>query len=328
MSPFPSERFPIVSAVTLERAEQLVQVLRDLVRCDAIALTAADPFGTAPEHKLIMADGYSEAALKRILDDFVPDAVNPAYRLLRDRVRAALRWSDLARDWEIRFDTTSLAEEYLLPAGFHEGLSASLWLPDGSHVGAIHMNWEASKAATDDRRHIVEQFRPLLAGASNLLQPHRVIADEIHPDAHVAVLGEGLNQKIPGRDVGPTLRAGEKLWSLLSTKAYRDGSYLLIDDASKFHRIELNPCAGSTVLVSEREVPPPYGLTAREMQIVTMIASGASNPEIADALIVSRRTVSTHVEHILEKLGAVSRAEVAARASREGLRLIQLGLVS
>lgn len=46
-------------------------------------------------------------------------------------------------------------------------------------------------------------------------------------------------------------------------------------------------------------------------------------PLLADVLVVSRRTVSTHVEHILAKLGVASRAEAAALAIREGLRLIQ-----
>ncbi|WP_328609313.1 helix-turn-helix transcriptional regulator [Amycolatopsis sp. NBC_00345] len=75
--------------------------------------------------------------------------------------------------------------------------------------------------------------------------------------------------------------------------------------------------------MAERELPAPYALTARELQVVTLLAAGASNPRIADALVVSRRTVSTHVEHILAKLGVASRAEAAALATREGLRLIQ-----
>ena len=190
------------------------------------------------------------------------------------------------------------------------------------------MNWDASRAATDDRRHIVEQFLPLLAEASNLLQPHRVLADEVHGDAHVALIGVDLEQRIPGRDVGPVLRSEGRLWPLLLTSVpHRDGSYIWIDEAGTFHRVDLTRCVGATMLVAEREMPAPYALTARELQVVTLLAVGASNPEIADALVVSRRTVSTHVEHILAKLGVGSRAEVAALATREGLRLIQPGLL-
>jgi DNA-binding NarL/FixJ family response regulator len=88
------------------------------------------------------------------------------------------------------------------------------------------------------------------------------------------------------------------------------------------HSIELTACAGGAVLVAEREVPPPYGLSVRELEVVTLLATGASNPEIAQTLVVSRRTVSTHVEHILGKLGVPTRAGVAARAIREGLLLL------
>ncbi|MFD0489722.1 regulatory LuxR family protein [Saccharopolyspora erythraea NRRL 2338] len=315
---------PVASASVLERAEQLVHLLRDLVRCDAVMLTASNPFAPTPQHELLAADGYSDAALRRLLDDFVPDTENPAFHLVRNRVRSALRWSDLARDWNIRFAVTSIAEQHLIPAGFHEGLTSSLSLPDGSHVGAVHMNWSTSRAATDDRRRTVEQFRPLLAGTSDLLQPYRVLADEVYGDAHVALIGAGLEQRIPGRDVGPILRSEGPLWPLLLTSVpHRDGRYIWIDEAGTFHRIDLTRCAGATVLVAERETPAPYDLTVRELQIVTLLAVGASNPEIADALVVSRRTVSTHVEHILAKLAVASRAEVAALAAREGLRFIQ-----
>lgn len=312
------------AASFLERGAQLVGLLRDLVRCDAVMLTASNPFAVRPRNELLAADGYSEAVLGRFLDEFVPGTENPGFRVVRGKGRAALRWSDLARDWDVRFAATSIAEQHLLPAGFREGLTAGLWLPDGSPVGAVHMNWGTSRSATDDRRRTVERFRPLLAEASNLLQPHRVLADELHGDAHVALIGADRGQRVPGREVGPTLRAEGRLWPLLLTSVpRRDGSYTWIDEAGSFHRIDLTRCAGATVLVAEREVPAPYGLTPREMQVVTLLAGGASNPEIAAAFVVSPRTVSTHVEHVLAKLGVSSRAEVAALATRDALRLIQ-----
>ena len=313
---------PVASSV-LERADQIVRLLRDLVRCDAVMLTGSNPFALSPQHELLAADGYPDAALRRLLDEFVPDTDNPGFRLVRNKVGAGLRWSDLARDWNVRFAATSIAEQYLIPAGFHEGLTACLWLPDGSHVGAIHMNWDVSRAATDDRRQMVERFLPLLAEASNLLQPHRVLADEVHRDAHIALIGIGHEQRVPGRDVGPILRSDGRLWPLLlASVSRRGGSYIWIGEAGTHHRIDLTRCVGATMLVAEREIPAPYGLTARELQIVSLLAVGASNPEIADTLVVSRRTVSTHVEHILAKLGVASRSEVAALATREGLRLI------
>lgn len=55
----------------------------------------------------------------------------------------------------------------------------------------------------------------------------------------------------------------------------------------------------------------PFGLTPRELQVATCVAGGLNNPQIAAALGCSRRTVATHVEHILTKFSATSRASVA-----------------
>lgn len=310
--------------VVLERAEQVTKLLRDLVRCDAVLLSASNPSGERPQHQQLASDGYSEDAVSQLLENFIPETKNPGFGVVRNRVRQALRWADLDRDWDVHFAFTSLAEDYLRPAGFNEGISASLWLPGGHHVGAIHMNWGTARSATEETKRIVEQFLPVLASACDPSQPHRVLAEELHGDANVAVMAAGLDQAIAGREVGMTLRSDGPLWPLLLPLApHGDNSYIWIGDQGSYHRISITRCVQNAALVAEREVLPPYGLTPRELQIVTLLADGISNPEIADHLVVSRRTVSTHVEHILAKLRVSSRAEAAALVSREGLRLIQ-----
>ena len=61
------------------------------------------------------------------------------------------------------------------------------------------------------------------------------------------------------------------------------------------------------------------GLSAREQEILRLIAAGRSNADIAAALFIAPRTVSTHASHILNKLGLESRAELIAFAHRENL---------
>jgi DNA-binding CsgD family transcriptional regulator len=63
------------------------------------------------------------------------------------------------------------------------------------------------------------------------------------------------------------------------------------------------------------------GLTERERAVAALIAQGKSNYEIATALVVSKRTVETHVGNILSKIGATTRAHVAAWAIAQGLAL-------
>jgi DNA-binding CsgD family transcriptional regulator len=61
------------------------------------------------------------------------------------------------------------------------------------------------------------------------------------------------------------------------------------------------------------------GLTEREREVAALIAQGQSNREIAAALVLSERTVATHVSNILAKLNVASRAQIAAWASDRGL---------
>jgi DNA-binding NarL/FixJ family response regulator len=60
-------------------------------------------------------------------------------------------------------------------------------------------------------------------------------------------------------------------------------------------------------------------LTARETEILTLVAQGRSNGEIGKQLFISAKTVSVHVSNILGKLGAAGRTEAAAIGRRRGL---------
>jgi DNA-binding CsgD family transcriptional regulator len=60
-------------------------------------------------------------------------------------------------------------------------------------------------------------------------------------------------------------------------------------------------------------------LTPTEVKVVGLVAQGMSNPQIAEKLFLSRRTVQTHVSHVLTKLELHSRTEIAREASRRGM---------
>ena len=65
--------------------------------------------------------------------------------------------------------------------------------------------------------------------------------------------------------------------------------------------------------------PTPETLTERELEVIRLVAEGRSNREIAETLVISEKTVKTHVSHILGKLNLVDRTQLAIHALRSGL---------
>lgn len=63
----------------------------------------------------------------------------------------------------------------------------------------------------------------------------------------------------------------------------------------------------------------PAGLSDREVEVIRLVARGASNQEVADALVISRRTAEHHVQHIYSKIGVSTRAASAMFAMEHGL---------
>jgi two-component system nitrate/nitrite response regulator NarL len=60
-------------------------------------------------------------------------------------------------------------------------------------------------------------------------------------------------------------------------------------------------------------------LSPREREILELLADGQSQKDIAEALVISPKTVGTHIQHVLAKLGVHSRAQAVARAYSDGL---------
>ena len=66
-------------------------------------------------------------------------------------------------------------------------------------------------------------------------------------------------------------------------------------------------------------IADPHGLTARELEVLRLIATGKSNREIASELVISEHTVARHVQNIFRKLGVPSRSAAGAFAFEHDL---------
>jgi DNA-binding NarL/FixJ family response regulator len=67
-----------------------------------------------------------------------------------------------------------------------------------------------------------------------------------------------------------------------------------------------------------------HGLTPRELEVLELLADGLGTRAIANLLVISEKTVATHVQRIMTKLGVHSRAAAVAKAHREGLVSIEV----
>ena len=89
-----------------------------------------------------------------------------------------------------------------------------------------------------------------------------------------------------------------------------------LEELASRARIQLKPDAdGADSAPSDKTT----ALTTRELEVLTLVAAGHTNREIGERLFISEKTASVHVTHAMDKLGALSRYEAAATATRLGL---------
>jgi DNA-binding NarL/FixJ family response regulator len=103
-------------------------------------------------------------------------------------------------------------------------------------------------------------------------------------------------------------------------KALEDvlADHAVIDPAVQHHLVD---AIASGPPVQSKSPPSrlPDGLTSREVEVLSLIADGLSNTEIAERLFVSEGTVKSHINHLFAKIDARDRAQAVAYAYQHGL---------
>ena len=123
-----------------------------------------------------------------------------------------------------------------------------------------------------------------------------------------AILGSGA----PAVDAAGPLREAHASAVGLGAAPLR----IAIEALASRARIELENQPASVAAAGTRLTTT---LTARELEVMALVAAGHTNREIGDRLFISEKTASVHVTHAMDKLGALSRYEAAATATRLGL---------
>ncbi len=163
-------------------------------------------------------------------------------------------------------------------------------------------------------------------------QPDVILMDLVMPrkDGIEAIIE--ITQENPDARILVLTSFAEDEKAFLAIKSGALG-YLLKDSSSKdlvraigeVHQgeLSLHPSIALKVIRELRrpsDLPPAeQPLTAREMDVLKLVAEGRSNQEIAEELVISERTVTTHVSNILGKLHLANRTQAALYAIREGL---------
>jgi DNA-binding CsgD family transcriptional regulator len=299
-----------------ERASEVLEALRLVVPYDCAELSSWNP--VPGSHSALASVGYDTRLL---------DWLNGSERVSEMDdidVRTSgqpIRLSDLpAHGLAAR---TVL--EFLLPAGFREGLTIGLRTADRRYVGVLDVSSCDARHPSDLEQEAITLLAGTLANVVDPARTVRLLASMLEPGSSAVTLRDGQSEALEGFSAGPVLADGHP--ALRAARQFarsgRAQNFLaLAGDEGAWFRIRLYRCElDDAWVVAASPTTRPYELTSREVQVLTLLATGRSNPEIAATLVVSPRTISSHVEHILEKLGVPTRAGAAALAVSEGLLL-------
>jgi DNA-binding NarL/FixJ family response regulator len=128
-----------------------------------------------------------------------------------------------------------------------------------------------------------------------------------------------LTSFVEENDVHAALAAGASGYLLKDADAEEVAAAIRAAHQGELH---LDPVVAKRLMASMRATKtedPGAELTAREREILRMVAAGKANKQIAAELFISERTARTHVSNILRKLNLSSRTQAALWAVREGL---------
>jgi DNA-binding NarL/FixJ family response regulator len=202
---------------------------------------------------------------------------------------------------------------------FREGLRTLLSVqPEFKVVGEAGNGEEALRLAAGLHPAVVlmDLRMPVLDGVTATRRMHSLM-----PDCRVIVLttfddDEYVFEGLRAGAVGYLLKdvSSDKLYEAI--RAAARGEYFLLPSITTKVMEEFSRLSQ---LVPEPVEPAADTLSAREMEILNLVATGASNKEIASNLVIAEGTVKNHLTNILSKLGVKDRVQAVLKAKELGI---------
>ena len=299
-----------------ERAHDAVASLRRLVPFDAHWIALRNP--VTGELATLSAAGHDDATIRYLAG---PVAAEVSRRGPRED-------APVLHVTALPVSGATFASAHLSPAGYVDCTLAALTTLDDHTVGFLSLSTGSVDGFADGRLEALRPLLPLVADAVDPIGDLTAIARQVG-DAFAAVLitHEGGTAELhgvpgPGQLTSHSAVIGEAARRL--GHPVGSSSFLDPEPAGGGLRVTVLPappgtpfgCAGVVVASPPGDI---HGLTTRELEILGLLIEGWSNAQIAHQLILAPRTVATHVEHILAKLGVLSRAHAAVLAERDGI---------
>jgi len=195
-----------------------------------------------------------------------------------------------------------------------EGLRTLIGTEPGMEVvGEAEDGLEAVQKACSLRPEVVllDMVMPRMGGLEAIIEIKREC-----PEVHILVLtsfsdDETVFPAIKAGAIGYLLKNATPERLLVAIRDVHQGKPNMSSDIAKKLMSEIQHASNLP--------PTEEPLTAREMDVLRLVAQGLSNQEIAESLVIGDGTVRTHVSNILAKLHLANRTQVALYALREGL---------
>ncbi|WP_240615746.1 helix-turn-helix transcriptional regulator [Nakamurella deserti] len=303
-----------------ERAAALLEPLHQLLPFDGAWLALADEDHRG--HHSLVSTGWDRRTAAYLDGPILVDEIE---QLGMTRPHTPLRVADFPtpvselRSWA----------ECLTPAGFRECLQMGLFTADGRPMGFVGLFTGSATVPSDAARDLLAILGPALTQAIDPLRSTAAAAQLVHSAAAAVILTRSRDVlAVPGLPDHPALRPGSPVLaaahkmldgpqtSFLLPAPTEPGGYLRVtvllvpQNAPNHHNaiVVLSPCGADL-----------HGLTRRELEVLGLLIAGQHNAQAAQTLTVTQRTIATHIEHILIKLDADTRALAAVRAQRRGL---------
>lgn len=303
-----------------QRAEEMLGEVHRVFPFDAAILSAVDLVD--PRRNLpVLVKGYNAAFTDYLVSpEWYAECIEP-FGLPGNG------WPFREADLPIDPMTLRGVAEYGRPLGLYEGLLGALVTPQGRRAGFVMLSWAEDRPPSDVACAVIGYSSMALASMVDPLESASRLAASLEAGTiAVALLSDGSTIDLKGTVGDLALGEGSPLRSTaqgLLAGRRRSPTFLWPRPGAGWYSCCAYRSRDELVTLTLRPLDDIYGLTPRELEVLTRLAEGSSNGEIAAELYVTTRTVRAHVEHIFEKLGVSTRSAAVSRAFTEGLRLPQ-----